>query len=141
MTSPNWLALAERAESGEGAGIDLDTDVCVAAKSWPQGFQMSNNGMSWQRYNGTCDVFEFWVAPDYTTSLDAVTDLVERMLPGGSWFVGRGRTRPDEPLGGARVFADEAGDDCIGEAEAHTPARALLAAFCRAMHAQGESNG
>ena len=115
-TSATWLALAGRCE--KATGPDRDIERCMAAYI-PDGFQTMPNG-------------------GFTESLDVITALIERELPGGSWFVGKGRTRLEEPLGGARIFADEAGDNCIGEGEAATPALALCAAFCRAMAERSE---
>lgn len=111
-TRETWLDLAARCEAAKGPDREIDGALREAA-----GFPVKPWG--------------------YTESLDAITALIGRELPGGSWFVGSGRTRPDEPLGGARIFADEAGDKCIGEAECATPALALCAAFCRAMAAKG----
>ena len=67
-------------------------------------------------------------APNYTASIDTAVSLVPE---GFYWHVGHGRTRDDEPLGGASVIA--AGSlETISEAEATTAALALCAAALRA---------
>lgn len=59
------------------------------------------------------------------------------------WFIGWGQTRPDEPMGGARITRNgcfigyDANYDAISDAEATTPALALTAACLRAHHAMG----
>ncbi|MBN9601853.1 MAG: hypothetical protein J0G33_02870 [Afipia felis] len=53
----------------------------------------------------------------YTASLDAVMAL---MPEGHGWLVGNGRTRPDEPLGGAQIYSLD-GKQLVAETEAATP--------------------
>jgi hypothetical protein len=67
-------------------------------------------------------------APEFTSDLDAATTLMPGKL---YWILDKGRTRPDEPLYGARAFRP--GEDVpIGEAETNTGAAALCAAALRA---------
>lgn len=73
--------------------------------------------------------------PHVTGSLDAAMSLVPE---GCGWLVGYGRTRPDEPMGGAAITRKAAteniseANDIFAEAEAPTPALALCAAALRA---------
>jgi hypothetical protein len=69
----------------------------------------------------------------YTASLDAITSLIGEKLPDSSWMIGFGRIRPDEPLGGACIYRDIAGNFPIARMESATPALALCAAFAMAM--------
>jgi hypothetical protein len=76
--------------------------------------------------------------PNYTVSIDAAALLVS---DGCGWLVAYGRTRDDEPLGGAEIVANgvslDGPQDKLAEAEAATPALALCAAALRA-RATGE---
>jgi hypothetical protein len=58
--------------------------------------------------------------PDYFCSLDAAETLVPK---GHYWFVGAGKTRPDEPLYGAQTLI---GDAVVGEAETDVSAALAL---------------
>jgi hypothetical protein len=73
--------------------------------------------------------------PHYTASLDAVMAL---MPDGHGWLVGNGRTRPDEPLGGAQICSLD-GKELVAESEASTPVLALLSAILRARQAMEAS--
>ncbi|CUT12514.1 hypothetical protein BF49_3594 [Bradyrhizobium sp.] len=64
--------------------------------------------------------------PPFTSSIDAAVALLPAAL---FWLIGRGRdTRPEEPLGGAIIFAPGAIDTIFAEAEAQTVALAMCAA-------------
>ena len=69
--------------------------------------------------------------PAYSTSLDAALTLV----PDGMWWLlGKGRTRPDEPLYGAKILLRSGHGyavDVVAETEAHTPALAMCCAALR----------
>jgi hypothetical protein len=73
--------------------------------------------------------------PFFTASIDAAMTAVPE---GCGWIAGWGQTRPDEPMGGARITRNarfvgyHANYDAIAEAEAATPALALLTAALRA---------
>lgn len=68
-----------------------------------------------------------WHPPRYTASLDAASSLI----PDGTfWMIARGRTRPDEPLGGASVMKPDDTINPIGEGEAETvPLAVCIAAL------------
>lgn len=109
---PTWLALAERCEKATGPDQDVDWCIHAAIIDWPARYkpiQPSN--------------------PEYTASLDAITALIERDLPGWRWKAGRAEFHcwatiyggPDE----GSVFSAVSIQGCA--------ALALCAAFCRAM--------
>lgn len=132
MTRAEWLALAERCEKSTGPDTELDAAIACAVHGWTQiSEEIDPYGdvpMLIDRDGGGP-----MIPCEYTASLDAITSLIELRFPGGSWFSGKGRIRCDEPLGGARIFADAAGNWCLGEGEAATEPLARCAAFCRAM--------
>lgn len=71
------------------------------------------------------------VAP-FTASLDAALALVERVLPGVWYVLGKGKLRADEPLYGAKLLFTA--DGTLGEGEhEHSQALALLAALLSAL--------
>ena len=69
--------------------------------------------------------------PAYSTILDAALTLV----PDGMWWLlGKGQTRPDEPLYGAQIMLRSGHGyavDVVAETEAHTPALAMCCAALR----------
>lgn len=79
--------------------------------------------------------------PEFTASLDAAVALCERVLPGRGLMIGRGKTRPSEPLWGVELYADDlvkigAPYRIIARAESETPALALCLAIVRALLAK-----
>ena len=104
-TREEWLALAERCAAAEGPGIGLDLDIGFAA-----GISVS-------------------LTLPYTASLDAITGLIARALPGWHWEVGADRSammrKPNRPA--KRALAID--DICIWQGV--SPALALCEAFCR----------
>jgi len=74
-------------------------------------------------------------APKYTSSIDAALTLVPE---GMFWHVACGKSRPDEPLGGAQIITPGP-LDAIGEGEAATPVIALCIAALKARGVHGES--
>ena len=81
------------------------------------------------------------VAPVYTRSIDCAVALCERVLWGRGLLIGRGRTRPDEPLWGVQILASDENEErrempVLAEAEANTPALALCLAIVRALLSQ-----
>lgn len=70
--------------------------------------------------------------PALTGSLDATLALVERVLPGAWWILGKGRLRGAEPLYGAQLLFGSDEEIGAGEHEA-SPELALLAALLRAL--------
>ena len=72
--------------------------------------------------------------PAYSTSLDAAVALV----PDGMWWLlGKGRTRPDEPLYGAQIMPSHNDLDVApySVGEGHTPALAMCCTALRARSA------
>ena len=68
--------------------------------------------------------------PAYSTILDAALTLV----PDGMWWLlGKGQTRPDEPLYGAQIMPLHSEPDAAPHSmgEAHTPALAMCCAALR----------
>lgn len=68
-------------------------------------------------------------APAYTGSLDAASVLIPEGL---YWIVGYGKTREDEPLGGASIAKPDDTLNPIGEAEAPTVPLAMCIAALEA---------
>ena len=107
----DWVRLAERCEQAMGPDRDIERCMCSLI---PEGFQTLPNA-------------------GFTSSLDAITALIDRELPG--WRV-RWHTDGD---GVHEAFLEDKGDfDAIDarhtETFAASPALALCAAFCRAMN-------
>ncbi|BAL75978.1 hypothetical protein [Bradyrhizobium cosmicum] len=71
--------------------------------------------------------------PGFTSSIDAAISLIPE---GCYWHIGHGRTRADEPLGGAAICAPGS-IEALAEAEGATVALAICAAalMLRAFHA------
>lgn len=93
-----------------------------------------------------------WVAPAYTSCLDAAVALVERLFPGGGWCAARAHNCPQAE--GKPFFADVASREFIEDLEAsgpsrgviadaggHTPALALCAALLKALAAPPPTAG
>ena len=136
-------ALIARVEEGT-AGPDRELDCVVAAET---DIQIDGVSASWKALvaqfgiewavSVANDYHSIWRTelPRYTTSLDAVLSLIEQKLPGWHWSVydtnGRdkacGQVEPPE-----FSYAPYTG-------EANPPARALLAAFLRALSALEDS--
>lgn len=62
--------------------------------------------------------------PSYTGSIDAAVALVERVLPGAWYLLGKGKIRAGEPLYGVQIMFGS--DEVIGEGE-HDASLALAA--------------
>jgi len=122
-TKAEWIALAERCEGATGPDREIERCICSLI---PDGFQTIP-------FSG------------FTSSLDAITALIERELPEMRWLC-----RPDKEGGFGNLYtapeAIEQGSlktwetikqESLKEwpcwAYADTPALALCAAFCRAM--------
>ena len=138
MTRTEWLALAERCEAATGPDTELDAAIACAVHGWTQiSEEIDPYGdvpMLIDRDGGGP-----MIPCEYTASIDAITALIERDLPGGAWSAGMGCVRPDEPVAGARLFSAESRYFCIGEAEGRSPALALCAAFCHAKAERAET--
>jgi hypothetical protein len=123
--------LLARAQAATGADRELDIDLMVRflprhRKEQAIGidslvwFVMAFQDGRWQ------DVQPI----SYTASLDAVTALIEQVLPGVFWIMSKGRARRDEPLYAAEMLFGT--DEILGEAEADSAPLALLAALLSA---------
>ena len=105
-----WLALAERCGKAIGPDRKIEEVIFVALGRLP---------------------YSPWIG-DITASLDAITALIERVLPGMRWLCrsdvkgGTGIVYP-KPIAGLSAATP------TWAADAATPALALCAAFCRAM--------
>lgn len=82
----------------------------------------------------------------YTASLDAAVALCERVLWGRGLLIGKGRTRPSEPLWGVQILASDENEEqrempVLAEAEANAPALALCLAIVRALLAKEPPHG
>jgi hypothetical protein len=82
-------------------------------------------------------------APAYTLSVDAALDLIPE---NHEWLIGRGRTRPNEPLFGIQIFNPGSGrvlhmPPPLAEAEANTLAIAICLASLRARAAIAKAIG
>lgn len=109
MSETNWNDLARRCKTAEGENLDLDYRITRAA--FPD---------------------DILPVANVTSSLDAITAMIERKLPGLGWEVARWEDDPGTPY--ARLMWNE-GDTfkSTKEVRAATPALALCAAFCKAM--------
>ena len=105
-TREEWLSLSERCAKAEGP--DRDIDRCIIAYLPDEHTLIGCGG--------------------YTESLDVITGLIARALPGWHWEVGADRSAMMRNPGEWRGAAD---DICIWGAA--SPALALCEAFCLAM--------
>ena len=55
-------------------------------------------------------------------------DLAERVFPGKFWFLGKGKTRADEPLFGFAVYDKDDPDNPVAEAEHDDPVECVMLA-------------
>jgi hypothetical protein len=114
VTKEEWLALAERCEKATGPDREIDAALHDAVYG---GSEARETFRKWG-----CGVI--WIKPR-TSSLDAITALIERKLPSVTGII---------PL----TSGDEAwlwpkdGSPKGWRCNAATPALALCAAFCRA---------
>jgi len=104
-TKAEWIALAERCEGATEPDREIERCMCSLI---PDGFQTIP-------FSG------------FTSSLDAITALIEGELPEMRWLC---RT---DTLGGFGNLYRRQNPDRSWPCFAFTPALALCAAFCRAM--------
>jgi hypothetical protein len=132
MSPVDLIAAAERVLAARSPWIDLIADVYEALGYEVVRAPVTRNGMAW-RYRGTVvdvpiyDSGRRWVAMDRD-----LFDAVGRKLvpPDVGYTVGRGRTRPDEPLGGAVICSID-GEITYAVAEHDREDHALVAAVLR----------
>lgn len=139
--------LADRVEKLTGPCRETDADIAATLrigkptheewvrKNFPVWRGRSNGSVEVVHTDGTGGVH--WMSERYTASLDAAMALVPEDM---YWHVGHGRTRDDEPLGGASII-EPFTLKTFAEAEAVTAALALTAASLRARAASESSHG
>jgi hypothetical protein len=120
------IELAERVEKGEGPDAKLDRaifDLCLGGRFWEE----ENGAFFTREYRGQATPVSF------TSSLDAVVALLERVLPGWGHGYATGWYGKDMP--GGFVFPPNSGADLLKATlgKGSSPARALLAAILRAL--------
>lgn len=127
--------LIERIEAANGACVEIDAAIELATGRWTESHFEAWKG--WHEWHESADPQSPVPVPPqrYTASLDDAMTLVP---DGCGWIAGWGQVRADEPMGGARIsrnarfIGHRANYDTIAEAEASTPALALVAASLRA---------
>jgi hypothetical protein len=130
MTRDEWLALAARCEAATGADREIDGAIALAFGWTLQ--KMRGDAKPYWRKPGETKFYtrELSGPPAYTSSIDDITALIQRELPGWDWQVASKREDRDGcPAHVHGVFDRE----LLREGCAATPALALCAAFCRAM--------
>lgn len=132
--------LLTRLESGSGNDHQLNIDICEKLGLAPKEYFGSKvTSYSWE--SGVINTekarhLDALRPPPILTSIDASLSLVERMLPGSFYFLGKGKLKPDEPLFAAQIYkpGDIGDEGLLGEAEhASSQPRALLIALLRAL--------
>ena len=158
MTSKaEWLALAKRCENATGSDRELDTLIGVAINLHPDGAFPLRETVPLYKTSAefAADNAERYTSiwrtalPRYTASLDAITALIERDLPG--WMIrvqwcgvsAEAWVAPDLNDGGCpQIYRDNAerwhdyaerNEVEIRPGSREAAIRALCAAFCRAM--------
>lgn len=108
---PTWLALAERCEKATGPDRMIDAEIHDAvyggSEAW-EAVRRWGGGVQWIKHR--------------TASVDAITTLIERKLPGCSYRSGRGE---------AGTYWAAIGADFLMSAASEPLAR--CAVFCQAM--------
>lgn len=129
--------LLERVEKATGADRELDSAIFSALVD-PR---RENAYWIWQgsRPQGSperapADYWDTRHTPTITSSIDAALALMERMLPGAFWLIGKGKTTALEKMFACQLMFGT--DEIIGEGEAETAPLAILAALLRAFIAQ-----
>lgn len=137
----NLQNLLDRVEECADPDKEVDAEICVAFFGGEIVWKQANYTMEPYAVHKTASTahlsgFAHEPVRPYTASIDAAISLFHRMLPDRGLLIGRGRTRPDEPLWGAQVFASEfavKATSPIGEGESEGAAKAIIAATLRAL--------
>lgn len=151
-----WLELARRCEQATGADRGIDEALCLATGGprivtfWLSNTLRPLKKDQWYSSGNGYVSHPQWVYPHgepgkaqvdrYTASLDAITALIERELPGHYWDAAKGMRLKDCGPYWATVYCDQ--DDYFTKTNEHpgaTAALALCAAFCRAMAERGRA--
>lgn len=130
MARDEWLALAERCEKATGLDREIDFKIGFAT-GWRKDIIDGNEMvLDWE-----CNEFPNHygsLLPSVTESLDAITALIERELPGLGWRIAGRDEHGGKPYAQIRwPIKDQVWKQEISHAA--TPALAICAAFCRAM--------
>ena len=124
-----WVELAERCEQATGPDRKIDAAMAKALGLVPSGLTPgTSRGYEARFSNSTVWI---WDAPYYTASLNAITALIDRELPGSMRSI---RKHPD-----GEAVAQVWNSQVVGETPRQrwccaSEALALCAAFCRAMN-------
>jgi hypothetical protein len=139
---PDWLSLASRCEAAKGADRELDADIHLAL-GWtlekrhrdarpyyysPGPASRSHTLASYASRPGL---------PRLTASIDAITSLIEREPGYFSGYMPLGKVTGFSDIVLYRGLLGLPGSSKAFAGDAATPALALCAAFCRAMHDKG----
>jgi hypothetical protein len=132
MTSKaEWLALAERCEGATGPDREIDAEIYDATTPHLLYAGEYAGKRAVRRSGGAV-----WL-PFFTYSLDDITALIKRELPGLGWRIAGQDEHGGKPYAQIRwpiqnqIWRQEI-------AHAATPSLALCAAFCRAMAEKAE---
>lgn len=131
MNSPYLNDLIARVENASGISRDLDWAIWGAL----QGVTVRETG----EYRGRLRWADLEIER-FTASLDAALALVERLIPGVWWTIGKGRLRATEPMFGAQLLFGASEVLGAGESNA-SPAAAVCAALLRALQSKTEGEG
>lgn len=132
-----WLELARRCEQATGA--DQSTDETIATALGWEFVGIAGDG-AWVIGRGDA-MKALFAVPEFTTSLDAITALIERELP-SAWVWTLGQNVHHRTWGASINNLNEYGEPysvCWGQSR-YSPALALCAAFCRAMAEKEKHN-
>ncbi len=136
MTSDEWLALAERCEKEQYGCRDIDDAIALAAGIVPEEFTNHKQQVSGAFWNGKA-VWETrepveWKTPEFTTSVDAITALIDAEFPG--FFLSILGRRGKSSASIQEVDFGAFSEPCA------TEALARCAVFCRAMSEKVKNN-
>ncbi len=146
MTRSEWLALSKRCEEAKGPDREIDRAIFCA-------FNPEFSGPEWKWYGmglrHECDGSDARTLPSashtparYTASLDTLTALIERELPGWSFglhtHLKNDVTFSHAEAGLSRAYISTAVPSLLIATASTTPL-ALCAAFCRAMAERTEA--
>lgn len=145
-TASEWLALAERCE--KATGPDREIDALIWQALYPDKLVMTDGGgygpdkrpptyvrasqLPVSKWESKTDLAILIGAEPVTASLDAITALIERELPGFIWS-----STFSVGLSTAKLF--KSGTDFIGFGSSEPLAR--CSAFCRAMAVKEGGHG
>jgi hypothetical protein len=133
-TKAQWLALAERCEKATGPDRELDCAIYALAK------KHMNPAALLESFRREFSISAMIDA--YTTSLDAITALIERELPAAwVWTLGQNIHHRTWSVSINNLDSDGAPYSVCWGASSYAPALALCAAFCRAMACKSEVAG